>query len=72
MLVLVRSMVMLATDPDVRAQIATRFPDAVDGETVDRQSLGAAVFADPAARADLEAPAFDKERGSEGGAGGFG
>jgi len=46
---------LLAADPQVRAEIADRFPDVVVGETVDRQALGAAVFADPSARGDLEA-----------------
>ncbi|NKB49297.1 MAG: dephospho-CoA kinase [Alphaproteobacteria bacterium] len=46
---------LLAADPQVRAAIAARFPGAVEGETIDRQALGATVFADPAARADLEA-----------------
>jgi len=55
---------LLAMDPDVRAEIAARFPDAVDGETVDRQALGAAVFADPAARKDLEAILHPRVRAS--------
>ncbi|NNE82377.1 MAG: dephospho-CoA kinase [Alphaproteobacteria bacterium] len=46
---------LLATDPQVRAEIAARFPGVVDGGTVDRQALGAVVFADPVARKDLEA-----------------
>lgn len=46
---------LLASDPAVRAEIAARFPGAVDGETIDRQALGATVFADPDARKDLEA-----------------
>lgn len=46
---------LLASDPAVRAEIAARFPDAVDGQTVDRQVLGAMVFSDPEARKDLEA-----------------
>ncbi len=46
---------LLVADPAVRAEIAARFPGVVDGETVDRQALGALVFADPEARQDLEA-----------------
>ena len=46
---------LLVADPKVRAEIAARFPGAMDGETVDRQALGATVFSDPAARQDLEA-----------------
>lgn len=46
---------LLAADPAVRAEIAARFPGVVDGEAVDRQALGAMVFADPEARKDLEA-----------------
>jgi len=46
---------LLASDPGVRAEIAARFPDAMDGEMVDRQALGATVFSDPAARKELEA-----------------
>lgn len=46
---------LLAADPAVRAEIAARFPGVVDGEAVDRQALGAMVFADPRARQDLEA-----------------
>lgn len=46
---------LLATDPTVRAEIAARFPSAMDGDKIDRQALGAAVFSDPAARSDLEA-----------------
>jgi dephospho-CoA kinase len=46
---------LLTTDQNVRAEIAARFPGVVDGDTVDRQALGAAVFSDPAARRDLEA-----------------
>lgn len=46
---------LLASEPAVRAEIAARFPDAVDGQTVDRQALGAMVFSDPEARKDLEA-----------------
>jgi dephospho-CoA kinase len=46
---------LLAADPQVRAEIAARFPGVIDGEAVDRQALGAVVFADPAARKDLEA-----------------
>jgi dephospho-CoA kinase len=46
---------LLATDLQVRAEIAARFPGVVNGETVDRQTLGAKVFADPVARKDLEA-----------------
>jgi len=46
---------LLAADPAVKAEIAARFPDAVDGETIDRQVLGALVFADPVARKELEA-----------------
>lgn len=37
------------------ADIAARFPSAVTDAGVDRQALGNAVFADPAALADLEA-----------------
>ena len=55
---------LLAADRDVRAQIAARFPDAMDGETIDRQTLGAAVFADPAARHDLEAILHPRVRAS--------
>lgn len=46
---------LLASDPAVRAEIAVRFPDAVAGDTIDRQALGSMVFSDPAARKDLEA-----------------
>ena len=46
---------LLASDRSVRAQIAARFPGAVDGDAVDRQALGAMVFSDPEARRDLEA-----------------
>jgi dephospho-CoA kinase len=46
---------LLASDPMVRAEITARFTDAVNGETVDRQVLGAIVFFDPDARTDLEA-----------------
>lgn len=46
---------VLAGDPQVRAEIAARFPAAVRGDAVDRKALGAIVFADPAARRDLEA-----------------
>ncbi len=46
---------LLVADPKVRAEIAARFPGAMDGEEVDRQALGATVFSDPAARQDLEA-----------------
>ncbi len=55
---------LLATDRQVRAEIAARFPDTVDGETIDRQALGAAVFADPAARKDLEAILHPRVRAS--------
>jgi dephospho-CoA kinase len=55
---------LLAADPRVRAEIAARFPDAVAGDTVDRQALGAAVFADPAARKDLEAILHPRVRAS--------
>ena len=46
---------LLAADPTVRAEIATLFPSAMDGDKVDRQALGAAVFSDSAARSALEA-----------------
>ncbi len=46
---------LLAADPTVRAEIAARFPSAMDGDKIDRQALGAAVFSDPAARRALEA-----------------
>lgn len=46
---------LLVSDPAVRAEIAARFPDAVEGQTVNRQALGAMVFSDPEARKDLEA-----------------
>jgi dephospho-CoA kinase len=55
---------LLVADPQVRAEIAARFPDAVAGDTVDRQALGAAVFADPAARKDLEAILHPRVRAS--------
>ncbi|MCZ6839016.1 MAG: dephospho-CoA kinase [Alphaproteobacteria bacterium] len=45
---------LLAADPIVRAEIAARFPSAMDGDEIDRQALGAAVFSDPAARSALE------------------
>lgn len=45
---------LLAADPIVRAEIAARFPSAMDGGEIDRQALGAAVFSDPAARSALE------------------
>ena len=46
---------LLETDPQVRAEIAALFAGAVDGDTVNRPALGALVFADSAARQDLEA-----------------
>lgn len=46
---------LLENDRVVRQAIAARFPEAVSGATVDRQVLGAAVFADREARRDLEA-----------------
>lgn len=49
---------LLAGDRKVRAEIAARFPSVIGegaGGTIDRQALGAAVFADAAARKDLEA-----------------
>jgi dephospho-CoA kinase len=49
---------LLAGDRKVRAEIAARFPNVIGegaGGTIDRQALGAAVFADAAARKDLEA-----------------
>jgi dephospho-CoA kinase len=55
---------LLAADRQVRAEIAARFPDAVDGVTIDRQALGAAVFADPSARKDLEAILHPRVRAS--------
>jgi dephospho-CoA kinase len=55
---------LLAADRQVRAEIAARFPDAVDGETIDRQALGAAVFADPSARKALEAILHPRVRAS--------
>lgn len=47
---------LLARDAEVQATIRTRFGDGVcrDGQ-VDRRALAAIVFAEPAARADLEA-----------------
>lgn len=42
--------------PPLRAWLAERFgPELVAGERVDRAALGAKVFSDPAARAELEA-----------------
>ncbi len=55
---------LLASDRQVRAEIAARFPDVVQGESIDRQALGAAVFADPAARKDLEAILHPRVRAS--------
>ena len=55
---------LLAADPQVRAEIAAKFPSVVTGDTVDRQALGAAVFADPAARKDLEAIVHPRVRAS--------
>lgn len=55
---------LLASDPQVRAEIAARFPGTVAGDMVDRQALGAAVFADPAARKDLEAILHPRVRAS--------
>lgn len=46
---------LLREDADVKAEVAERFPEAIDADRVDRQALGAIVFADPAARRDLEA-----------------
>ena len=46
---------LLAADPQVRAEIAARFPGAIDSDGIDRQALGAMVFSDPAARKTLEA-----------------
>ena len=46
---------ILAGDRAAVDAIGTRFPGTVSGGAVDRQALGAAVFADPAARRDLEA-----------------
>ena len=45
---------LLANDRGVRARIASRFPNVVSGDAVDRQALGAAVFGNPKARHDLE------------------
>ncbi len=55
---------LLASDRQVRAEIAARFPDVVQGESIDRQALGAAVFADRAARKDLEAILHPRVRAS--------
>jgi dephospho-CoA kinase len=49
---------LLAGDRKVRAEIAARFPNVIGegaGGPIDRQALGAAVFADAAARKELEA-----------------
>lgn len=46
---------LMDNDRGVRAEIASRFPGVVSGDTVDRQALGAAVFGDRDARRDLEA-----------------
>ena len=45
---------LLAHDRQVHSEIAARFLGTVNAGHVDRQALGAAVFADPAARRDLE------------------
>ena len=55
---------LLAGDRNVTAEIAARFPDAVTGDAVDRQALGAAVFSDAAARKDLEAILHPRVRAS--------
>ena len=46
---------LLASDRAVKADIAERFPQAIQDGEVDRATLGAMVFEDPAARKDLEA-----------------
>ncbi len=46
---------LLATDRDMIAAIAARFPSAVSGGTVDRAALGRIVFADASALAELNA-----------------
>ncbi len=47
---------LLAADTEARAAIRARFGDGVfAGDAVNRQALGQVVFADPAARKDLEA-----------------
>ncbi len=46
---------LLAADPQVKAEIAARFPDTLKDGAIDRGALGAQVFADAAARKDLEA-----------------
>jgi dephospho-CoA kinase len=46
---------LLVHDRQVHSDISARFPGTVNGNLVDRQALGVAVFGDPAARRDLEA-----------------
>jgi dephospho-CoA kinase len=46
---------LLRTDPSLLSAIEARFPGTVRQNSLDRKALGAIVFADPAALADLNA-----------------
>jgi dephospho-CoA kinase len=55
---------LLQTDTKLLASIENRFPGTVEGGQLQRKKLGAVVFADPAALADLNAITHSAVRGA--------